>query len=106
MVEVHVHSKCCKVSVPREQIFVIFNEMDGIRMEQHDRAPVYMSFEEAANQEYVNIQEPEEGQPVGNAAGFGNHVNTNVQKDFGDQTPVGSLLGAEEVWTEKLLYTK
>ena len=97
MVEVHVHSRCCKVSVPREQIFVVFNEFDGIRMEQANNAPVYMSFEEAANQEYVNIQEQEDGQPVGNAAGFSTQINTNVQKDFGDQTPVGSLLGAEEV---------
>lgn len=78
MVEVHIHSRCQKVSVPREHIFVIFNEYDGIRMEQADRAPVYMSFEEAANQEYVNLQEQEDGQPVGNAAGFGSHINTNV----------------------------
>jgi transcription elongation factor len=49
MVEVHVHSKCYKFSIPLEHIFVIFNETDGIRLEQRNDAPVFMSFEEAAN---------------------------------------------------------
>lgn len=72
-------------------------------MEERNNAPVYLSFDEAANKEFVNIQEEEDGIPVGNAAGFTNRINTNVQKDFdqpGDQTPVGSLLGAEEVNNE------
>lgn len=53
---VHIHSKCEKYSVPVKDLFIVFNEMDGIRIQQNDmNQPVHLSFDEAANQEYVNV---------------------------------------------------
>lgn len=51
-----IHSKCEKYSVPVKDLFIVFNEMDGIRIQQNDmNQPVHLSFDEAANQEYVNV---------------------------------------------------
>jgi len=55
--EVHVHSRCAKVAVPRQDIFILYNEMEGMRIQQNANLPVQLSFDEAANQEYVNIQD-------------------------------------------------
>jgi hypothetical protein len=48
-----------------------------------------ISFDDAANQDYIQEQE--------NA--FGQEFNANISKEFeqGGQTPAGSVLGAEEV---------
>jgi transcription elongation factor len=46
--EVQVHSKGYKVSVPREDIFILYNEMDGMRIQQNAFIPVARSFDEAA----------------------------------------------------------
>lgn len=48
--EVHVHGKCAKVIVPRQDIFCVYNEMDGIRMQNgSNNVPVHLSFDDAAN---------------------------------------------------------
>ena len=96
--QVHVHSKSYKVILPIEDLFIVYNDMEGVHIQQNNNVPVYLSFDEAANQEYVNAQDQDGGQ----AAGFGARINENVNKDFGDQTPVGSLLGADEVNEEQI----
>lgn len=60
---------------------------------------MHLSFDDAANQEYVNAQEQDGWgqQPTFQTQGFGNKIKQNTEADFGDQTPVGSLLGADEV---------
>ena len=57
MAEVHVHSRGTKVPVPRQDIFILYNEMEGMRIQQNANLPVHLSFDDAANQEYVNVQE-------------------------------------------------
>lgn len=57
--EVQVHSKYCKVIVPRSEIFIIYNEMEALRIQGNAAIPVALSFDEAANQEYVNVQDPD-----------------------------------------------
>lgn len=52
--EIHVHSKGAKILVPRSDIQLIMNEMEGMRYQQNNNMPVYLSFDEAARQEYVN----------------------------------------------------
>ena len=93
--EVHVHSKCSRYAIPRTDLFVIHNSMEGMRVEQFNNGPTYVSFDEAANRDYVNVQDTD--QNGGFATQWGATIAANVTRDFGDQTPVGSLLGAEEV---------
>lgn len=33
--EVHVHAQCAKYTIPRSDIFIVFNEMDGLRIQQN-----------------------------------------------------------------------
>lgn len=89
--EVHVHSKCSRYAIARTDLFVIHNSMEGMRIEQNNNGPTYVSFDEAANREYVNIID----QNNGFATQWGPRIAANVTRDFGDQTPVGSLLGGE-----------
>lgn len=65
--EVHIHSKCQKVTIPREDIHIIQNVMEGMVIQQNNNIPVHLSFDEAANQEYVNVmlQEQDPGAAVG-----------------------------------------
>lgn len=92
--EVHVHSKCQKVAIARSDLQVLFNAMEGIRLSRAgDNVPVQISFDDAANQEYVNVQD----QDGGFATQWGPRLAENVNADFGDQTPVGSALGADDV---------
>ena len=52
--------------------------------------PVHLSFDEAANQEYVNVQEQE------NAFGMPERISSTIPEVLeGDQTPRGSMLGAD-----------
>jgi len=57
--EVHVHSKCAKFAIQRSDLQVIFNAMEGMRVQQGNAAnvPMHLSFDEAANQDYVNVGE-------------------------------------------------
>ena len=51
-----IHCKGEKYTVPIKDIFIVFNEMDGVRIQQNAmNVPVHLSFDEAANQEYVNM---------------------------------------------------
>lgn len=51
-----IHSKGEKYSVQVKDLFIVYNEMDGIRIQQNDlNQPVHLSFDEAANQDYVNV---------------------------------------------------
>ena len=48
--EVHVHSKCAKFAIARNDLFVILNTMEGMRIEANGaHVPVHLSFDEAAN---------------------------------------------------------
>lgn len=74
--EVHIHSKCMKITVPRQDIFILYNEMEGLRIQQNANIPVHLSFDEAANQEYVNAQEQDGWgqQQTFQTQGFGNKI--------------------------------
>ena len=78
--EVHVHSKCEKFAISRADLQVLFNAMQGMRVEAGANVPVHLSFDEAANQEYVNVQDQEGGF----APQWGTRINENTNKDFGD----------------------
>ena len=68
-----VHSKGEKYTVPVKDIFIVFNEMEGVRIQQNAmNVPVHLSFDEAANQEYVNVAEQDAGWGAG---GFGAALN-------------------------------
>jgi len=54
--EVHVHSKCAKFAIARADLYIIHNAMEGMRIDNNGaHVPVHLSFDEAANQEYVNV---------------------------------------------------
>lgn len=70
---VHIHSKCEKYTVPIKDIFIVYNEMEGVRIQQNAmNVPVHLSFDEAANQEYVNVMDQDAGWGAGN---FGSTLN-------------------------------
>lgn len=48
--EVHIHAHGAKYSIPRSDIFIVFNEMDGVRIQQNALdQPMRISFDDAAN---------------------------------------------------------
>lgn len=90
--EVHVHSKCEKFAISRNDLQVLYNAMEGLRVQANANAPAYISFDEAANQGYVNVQDQE----AGFATQWGPKLAERVAQDFGGQTPMGSALGADD----------
>ena len=90
--EVHVHAKCAKFAIQRPDLQIVYNPNEGMRVQQGNAAnvPMHVGFDEAANQDYLNVGDQDF------AAQWGAKVASNVNKDFGDQTPVGSIMGADE----------
>ena len=47
--QIHILCKGEKVTLPREDLFVVHNEMEGVHIQSNANNPVYLSFDEAAN---------------------------------------------------------
>jgi hypothetical protein len=90
--EVHVHSRCEKFAISRDDLQELFNANEGLRVQNNANGPAYISFDEAANLEYVNLQD----QDGGVATQWGPRLAEHVTQDFGGATPVGSALAADD----------
>lgn len=55
-VQVLIHSKNERLTLPRDAIYLVYNEMDSMHV-QPNQMNMHMSFDEAANKEYVNAQD-------------------------------------------------
>jgi ribosomal protein L24 len=76
------------VTLSREEICPVFDDTAPMRLEAN--APIMISFDQAMNQEYVNIQPTEEGQ----ATSY--HPDVSLALNKGGGTPVWKS-GAETV---------
>lgn len=89
---VHVHCKGARVMVERQNIEAVYGNRGGMYIQQNADLPMQLSFDEAANREYVNTL-AEDGQ---NAAGGRQGMRLSLDPyqrddDLGDKTPARSL---------------
>lgn len=78
---VHVHCKCQRVMVDRPNIELVYGNRAGMIIQQNADLPMQLSFDEAANREYVNTLIEDGARRVDND----NDLND------GDKTPVGNI---------------
>merc|ERR1712139_288403 len=87
---VHVHCKGARVMVERQNIEVVYGS--GMYIQQNADMPMQLSFDEAANREYVNTLAEDGQNPYGARQGMRLGVDTAYgDDDLGDKTPVRSL---------------